>query len=80
MNRISGPERDAAITENLRSQPRQQRCVLDVDALEAWQPVRVPHSFFGGNSFPEATSIPWIHECDEILVTADDVRPAPPRR
>jgi hypothetical protein len=68
-----GPERDAAIASNLRTQPRQDRCVLDVDALDAYEPVTVPRWCVGGHSFPEARDWPEYRDPNlkGYTVTAD---------
>ncbi|MDT5071298.1 MAG: hypothetical protein QOH82_618 [Mycobacterium sp.] len=69
-----GAEREAAAASNLRTQPRQQRCVLDVDALEAHEPVTVPRWYLGGHSFPEARDLPEHRDPNlkGYTVTADD--------
>ena len=71
---LEGAEREAAAASNLRTQPRQQRCVLDVDALDAYEPVTVPRWYLGGHSFPEARDWPEYRDPDlkGYTVTADD--------
>jgi hypothetical protein len=59
---IEGPALDAAIEENLRTQPRQQRVTLDVDALEAWEPVKLPKWWLGGHDYPRARDWPQYHD------------------
>jgi hypothetical protein len=69
-----GPQRDAAIEENLRTQQRQDRCVLDVGALDAYEPVTVPRWYLGGHSFPEARDWPEYRDPNltHYVVTPDD--------
>ncbi len=71
---LEGAEREAAAASNLRTQPRQQRCVLDVDALDAYEPVTVARWYLGGHSFPEARDWPEYRDPDPkgYTVTADD--------
>ena len=71
---LEGEEREAAAASNLRTQPRQQRCVLDVDALDAYEPVTVPRWCVGGHSFPEARDWPEYRDPDlkGYVVTPDD--------
>jgi hypothetical protein len=47
-----GPERDAAIAYGKTPAGRRAKCVLDIQALEANIPVRVPFWMFGGRGFP----------------------------
>jgi hypothetical protein len=68
------PERDAAIAENLRTQQRQDRCVLDVDPLDAYEPVTAPKWYLGGHSFPEARDWPEYRDpyLTGYVATPDD--------
>lgn len=48
--------------------------MLDVDALEAHEPVTVPRWYLGGHSFPEARDLPEHRDPNlkGYTVTADD--------
>lgn len=47
-----GPERDGLAMYGNTPEGRRAKCVLDLYALEANEPVRVPCWYFGGRGFP----------------------------
>jgi hypothetical protein len=73
--RHHGPQ--GCLRRPLRGHPQRhhrQGGVLDVDALEAHEPVTVPRWYLGGHSFPEARDLPEHRDPNlkGYTVTADD--------
>lgn len=69
-----GPKRDKAIRANVRNQPRRQRCSLDVDKLDACEPVEIPHWYFGGGDSGPDCGPTWQEwpSVATYVMTADD--------
>ena len=73
-----GPKLDKAIRDNLRNQPRRQRTALDVDKLDAYEPVEIPFWYFGGgNSGPDCgpTWQEWPSVATYVMTADDFVMP-----